>query len=161
MTRATRILTALVLASAVTMSLTACLPSLGGGSGQQSAPSSRDQLVAEIKQALEETNQFDGVVVEKGNLTVGWDLWVSVSTDEPLTGNQLDLMMRTTGDRISGTNISSVTFVHTPPGAVLPDSIGAAARELGFGDRLPDTGKDLTLSRNEVINYAQAQATEG
>ncbi|MFK4788858.1 hypothetical protein [Microbacterium sp. ZW T5_56] len=160
MRRSVRILTAIVLAGAATMSLTACLP-LGGGSAQQSAPSSRDELVAQIQQALEETGEFDEVAVSKGNLTVGWDLDVAVTTDVPLTSDQLDLMLRTTGDRISGTDIAAVTFLHTPPGTVLGDNIHVAARGVDLVDRLVRNGAALTMGRDAVINYAKARATEG
>ncbi|WP_433674950.1 hypothetical protein [Microbacterium gorillae] len=159
MKRSARFLTAIMLAGAATVSLTACLPEFDGGS--LSGPSSRDQIVADIQQALEDSGEFDGVEVSKGNLTVGWDLDVAVTTDEPLTSDQLDLMLRTAGERISGTNISSVTFLHTPPGTVLGDNIHVAARGLDLVDQLERNGAALVLSRNEVINYAKAQATEG
>ena len=159
MRRSARIITALLVAGTAAAALTGCLPAAGGG--QHAAPSDRDEVVAGIQQALVDSGEFDEVSVSRGDLTVGWDLDVAVSTDVPLTSDQLDLMLRAAGERISGTDIAAVTFVHTPPGTVLGDNIHVAARGLDLVDKLARNGAALVMVRDEVVSYAATRETKG
>ncbi|MCD2498706.1 hypothetical protein [Microbacterium nymphoidis] len=161
MRRSARIATALVLIGAASAALVACMPGAGTDHASHSAASSRDEVVAEIQRALVDSGEFDEVTVSRGDLTVGWDLDVAVSTEESLTGEQLDLMLRTTGERISETDIASVTFLHTPPGTVLGDNIHVAARSVDLVDKLARNGAALVMWRDEVVNYANARGSEG
>jgi len=70
-------------------------------------------------------------------------------------------MLRAAGERISGTDIAAVTFVHTPPGTVLGDNIHVAARGLDLVDKLARNGAALVMVRDEVVSYAATRETKG
>lgn len=148
--RTLRVTIAAVLMTSMVCALTACAPFLGGGG------SSRDELVAEIDQVLTDSGEFDAVDVAKMNLTSGWDMDVAVTTDASLTGDELDLMLRTVGARLEGSDVSTVTLLHTFPDTVLGDNIHSAARDVGLVDKLTRNGQALTLWRDEVIDYANS-----